>query len=386
MDSVGTGAAAIGSFTAAGTGGFTAFGWGSAVFDEFADIPGTDLASHTPNSGGSWSSLAAVWTGGQLVITAGGRARSNVATTSVYQDSATPPSADYNVSATIYCYTNPTVAAPGVAGRIWTSTQTLYFARYRANSGYQLWKYVAGTATQLGSTYSHTMSGGESHQITLSMLGTSISMLVDGAVLIGPITDSSITAAGYAGLYDSTGVADTDSTGIHLTNFTVSWGGPALGSLVAAGSGGFQTIGAGAATWSGMVGAGVGTFTAVGAGAATWPAFTAAGLGMIGALGAGAATWPAFIAAGLATGGGLVEALFLPYQFSTTLIPAALDTSDAFGIDPGQTAILSSAEDLDAFGIDPGQTVPLPAAEDSNPFDIDPGQTTLILTGLDTGP
>jgi hypothetical protein len=40
-------------------------------------------------------------------------------------------------------------------------------------------------------------------------------------------------------------------------------------------------------------------------------------------------------------------ALFLPYTFTTTL---------------------------------------LPSAESSDPFGIDPGQTTLITTGLDTGP
>ena len=45
----------------------------------------------------------------------------------------------------------------------------------------------------------------------------------------------------------------------------------------------------------------------------------------------------------------------------------------------------SALDTLDAFGIDPGQTVLMPAAEDTDPFGIDPGQTTQITTGV-TGP
>ena len=195
----------------------------------------------------------------------------------------------------------------------------------------------------------------------------------------GAATWSALVGAGLG-----TGAAPPGSTGTGAA----TW----LG-LVGAGLGSFAVVGAGAATWSALAAAGIGTGLGVsgtqgtgvanlgaltalgigvsgafGTGAASWSALTASGLGTIGAVGTGAATWSSLIAAGLATGGGLVEALFLPYQFSTTLMPAALDTTDAFGIDPSQTVPLSAAEDA------------------SDPFGIDPGQTTLIITGLDTGP
>ncbi len=50
-------------------------------------------------------------------------------------------------------------------------------------------------------------------------------------------------------------------------------------------------------------------------------------------------------------------ALFLPCAFTTTLL-SGYDT-DPFGIDAGQTVLLSSSDDPDPFGIDPGQTTPI---------------------------
>src|SRR5208282_4588688 len=70
---------------------------------------------------------------------------------------------------------------------------------------------------QLGTSYALIMSPGDSHRMTLRMHGTSISLLVDGIVRVGPITDASISAAGYAGIYG--GAAVTDTTGTHLDNF-----------------------------------------------------------------------------------------------------------------------------------------------------------------------
>jgi len=72
---------------------------------------------------------------------------------------------------------------------------------------------------------------------------------------------------------------------------------------------------------------------------------------------------------GPTTGGAAIPALWLPYEFATTLMPSALDTTDAWGIDPEQTAPLSAA--LDTGG---------------DPFGIDPEQSTPIMTGLDGGP
>ena len=64
----------------------------------------------------------------------------------------------------------------------------------------QLYKFVAGSATQLGSNYDITGvwgSDGVSATITLDMVGTTIRALIDDVEHIS-VTDSDVTAAGYA--------------------------------------------------------------------------------------------------------------------------------------------------------------------------------------------
>ncbi len=155
---------------------------------------------------------------------------------------------------------------------------------------------------------------------------------------------------------------------------TTGTGAAALGALVAAGSGSFMvtasgaaalgafvaagvgtalsppgSTGTGAATWSALVAAGIGSASAgagstTGTGAAALATLTASGIGLFSTAGVGAASLGAIYAIGVGIGSGGAP-LFLPYQFSTTLIPAALDTSDPFGIDPGQTTLITTGLD-----------------------------------------
>ena len=57
---------------------------------------------------------------------------------------------------------------------------------------------VGGTQTQLGSSHSFTLTNDVAARIRLRMNGSSISGWLNGAVVIGPITDTNITAAGHA--------------------------------------------------------------------------------------------------------------------------------------------------------------------------------------------
>jgi hypothetical protein len=80
----------------------------------------------------------------------------------------------------------------------------------------------------------------------------------------------------------------------------------------------------------------------------------------------------------------MTSSLFLPYEFTATLLTGSSYDTDPFGIDPEQTTLVTGV-DTDPFAIDPEQTT-LVAGVDTDPFGIDPEQTTLITTGLDNGP
>ncbi len=58
----------------------------------------------------------------------------------------------------------------------------------------------------------------QAYALTLSMVGTTINLIVDGAVTITQ-TDSAITAAGRAGMRPNN--AATSTTGVHLDNWRV---------------------------------------------------------------------------------------------------------------------------------------------------------------------
>jgi hypothetical protein len=137
-----------------------------------------------------------------------------------YYYNATPSSADYSVSAQIFVKSTGTGDLTAVAGRIATGANTCYYARSNANN-WQLYKVVAGTPTQLGSNSAQTLSDETGYTIKLEMNGSSISLWVDGSRVIGPITDTAISAAGYAGFRMSgSGTGDSDTVGHHIDNWT----------------------------------------------------------------------------------------------------------------------------------------------------------------------
>jgi len=195
--------------------------------DYFLGIDGLELALHNPTSGGTWVNHPAL-SGGDCVLTANNRIRLNATSTSGYYITATPSSPDYDVSADIYCYTDPASLGVGVIGRASTTAYTFYSARYRSTAGWQLWVYNASSPTQLGVTTGSAMTPGQSFRVTLRMKGTSISLLLNGVVIIGPIMDSTIATAGVPGVFMSGANTPTDSTGEHLTNFNATFSDPPI--------------------------------------------------------------------------------------------------------------------------------------------------------------
>ncbi len=127
--------------------------------------------------------------------------------------SGPPASADYAVQATITIKSS--IGSTGVAGRISTTAQTYYTAYIEQSTGkVVLAKRINGAITTLGvstSTY-----GIGTHVLALDMVGTTIRALVGGVQVVS-VTDSSITAAGKAGIRAP--VISNLDTGKHLDDF-----------------------------------------------------------------------------------------------------------------------------------------------------------------------
>ncbi|NMC75391.1 MAG: hypothetical protein GYA56_13690 [Geobacteraceae bacterium] len=180
------------------------------VTDTFTDANGTSVVSHTGELGASWTRQ----TGYEYdAVIQNGRLAGYLATATAGYASGVPGSPDYSVSADLYVVSDTSGRLSGVTGRASTSAFTFYLARYLRGSGWQLFKYVGGTFTQLGSSVAQPLTLGATYRMELRMSGNVISLYVDGQLLITQI-DSAISAAGRAG-YRLTG---TPTTGYHLDN------------------------------------------------------------------------------------------------------------------------------------------------------------------------
>jgi hypothetical protein len=210
----------------------------NTVYDSFTGTSATTLASHTGETGASWTLYTASGTAAQISsVNTLRRSGTTGNATAAYYSSGSQSSADYDVQADVVVKSLLTSDTVGVIGRATASsgTSTYYLAEYSiAAGGWQLYKSVSGTLTQLGSTYAQTLTAGSTYTLSLEMLGTSIRLAVNGTELIRA-TDSSITSAGRAGVYVAGTSTINSSTGLHLDNFT------AIPGLAAADSKGTST-------------------------------------------------------------------------------------------------------------------------------------------------
>lgn len=219
--------------------------------DSFTGTENTELVAYS-----------ASWTNGPVATgkmeIAANRIRHNSTTSSIYYHANTPASADYSVSADLYVKSTGISNAPGVAGRMSTSIASFYMARYladAANLAWELYKAVDNTFTLLGSS-AQTLVDETSYNIKLDMVGTAIKLFKEseGTAVIS-VTDSSVTAAGRAGIRTYSGVAPSDTTGLHLDNFSAD-DAAASGVLVGplAGEGGLAGMGGLAGKHGGLAG------------------------------------------------------------------------------------------------------------------------------------
>jgi hypothetical protein len=258
--------------------------------DSFTDTAGTTLASHSPEVGGAWSKHTSSGSANASIDATGGRLQSDAATTSIptYQNAATPPAADYVVRATVTRTAAATgTQAAGVMLRAVNGVNSYYLADYDANSGAGRWrlrKTVSGTNTTLG-TASATLTQDQAYLLEAVVIGDQLTLRVDGSVVVGPITDSALAAAGLVGVrLGGTNVFRLDDVQAAGVLYTGS-GSASLPALTASGEGAFvgaAYTGAGAAALPALSAAGAGTHTPpayVGSGSPALPALSAAGTG-----------------------------------------------------------------------------------------------------------
>ncbi len=163
----------------------------------------------------------------------------------VYQHSGTPASADYSVFADIVRRSvGSTDPEMGVCARMQSGAGTFYaFIQKCSTNQLRLYKFVTGSATQLGSTYTNSMTNDVAQRIELRVSGsstTSLSVHIDGGSAVISATDSSspITTAGKAGILGyymrQSGVNDS----AYIDNFDAvdAGGGSSTGAPPLAGS------------------------------------------------------------------------------------------------------------------------------------------------------
>lgn len=152
--------------------------------------------------------------------------------TAVYQHSASPSSADYSVSIDYTQLSGSARPQVGACGRMQSGAATFYATLHVTGSNQtRLYKWVAGSATQLGSSYANTIGNGNTQTHELRMTGTTIECYV-GATQAVTVTDSSISTAGKAGILGvamrDSGIADTG----RIDNFRAWEASAAAASLV----------------------------------------------------------------------------------------------------------------------------------------------------------
>jgi hypothetical protein len=189
-----------------------------AIFaDNFTGSDGTQLQSHTPDTGTSWTRLWGSNGTLDLVITSNRCVQEAVTNNGViYTADATYPSADYDITFTVFTLVD--LDRPAYVFVRLQDQENMYAARiYRSSRGAisRLYKKVSGTWTALGSLFTGPADGSV---CKLEIVGTALKFYDDG-VEVASATDSDISAAGKAGLGAGGGaelVATGDDT--HATN------------------------------------------------------------------------------------------------------------------------------------------------------------------------
>lgn len=165
--------------------------------DTFTDTDGVQLQNHAPTLGTSWTRLWGTNAANDLEINLNAcRPDANVGDAGlIYTADATYPSANYDITFTI---TSAITSLGPIYSFVRIQDQENMYAVYIKDGAAvcQLYKKVAGTWSAIGSAFEEPAAGSV---CKLEINGTALKFYDDG-VEIGSATDSSISAAGKAGM------------------------------------------------------------------------------------------------------------------------------------------------------------------------------------------
>lgn len=196
------------------------------INDTMTDTDGTVLQSHTPDQGGSYSKYPGYTEDAEIHNDGStSRLRSSLSIGGLtYVNSQAPPIADYRVLVDVRTVTLLDTDFCGLLFRadstVAAGSDTYYYSdlSYTIAVGglLRLFEAVAGVFTEIGS-YAPTIAAGNTYALEIRGTGSALEVYFEGVQRIS-VTDSSITAAGKAGLYCG---LSTDTTGFHLDNYQV---------------------------------------------------------------------------------------------------------------------------------------------------------------------
>src|ERR1044072_7710062 len=165
------------------------------AFDSFSNgSPGDNLISRFGEEGGGWNYIPG--SDAAFVLSNAGRIRADGTTVSNAYTFDPPPSSDYAVRVDVRCFSNAGLL--GLTIRSDSSAVTYYHGRY-FSTGYSLWKFVAGSPTQLGSDVAASLNVVQDYRHVLVAKGTRVRYRVDGVEILAA-TDSAISATGRPGI------------------------------------------------------------------------------------------------------------------------------------------------------------------------------------------
>lgn len=187
--------------------------------DLFVGSNGTALTSHTPDIGGSWLKVTASPAGAWVLDGSGHLTNTNNQFTSYYVN-GTPATGNYYVKAIMRASSLliNIDSFPFLAARMDSSAQTLYMFGPSATStttdSVQIYKQVSGGFTSLASA-PYTFVINTDYEVVIEVNGTTIKGYINGVQVLS-VTDSSITATGFAGIIGSATVMTNGLTSSFL--------------------------------------------------------------------------------------------------------------------------------------------------------------------------
>jgi hypothetical protein len=188
----------------------------SFVSDTFTGVDGTGLASHTGETGATWTAHPSAVNAG---VIAADRLAPNQNSLTLAYASGTPATAEYDVETDFVYVASGVAGEAGVVGRLDTGALTYYMAQYYGGTGaWRLFKRVGGSFTSLG-TFAQALTVGQTYRLKLEIRDAAKKLCVDGVELVGS-ADNAIAAAGRAGVVFDT--AGSTAAGYHLDNFAAS--------------------------------------------------------------------------------------------------------------------------------------------------------------------